>query len=356
MQTVFKGKKITGLLGILPENEYFFDDEINNYSFPVKQSLRLKRVMGFNKHRLAKPTSRASDFCICGLNYMFENNLIKKDEVGAIIAVTLSPDYFLPQISNIIQGKCSLPADVICLDIAQGCCGFLIGLMQAAMLLEHIPDKKALIFNTDILSHKVSKQDRNDFPLIGDATTITVVENNELSSDIYYTMYMDGEKRNALIIPAGGYKMPSTQKTGEMYDMGDGNFRSLDNLHMDGSAIFNFIQTKVPSLIEENLKFSNISKEKIDYFLFHQPNKFMLKKLGEKLEISEEKLFMNLVENYGNPSGASIPLVALYNLSEKLIVNKYKCCLSAFGSGLAWGSAIMDIGNLKFCKIIESDY
>jgi len=47
MQTIWKGKKISAMLGVLPEKEVFFDDEVGNYSFPEKQTLRLKRVMGY---------------------------------------------------------------------------------------------------------------------------------------------------------------------------------------------------------------------------------------------------------------------------------------------------------------------
>ena len=73
MQTIFRGKKISSILGILPQREGMFDDEVDNYSFPAKQTLRLKKIMGFNKHRLSKSTSTVSDFSIYGLQYMLEH-------------------------------------------------------------------------------------------------------------------------------------------------------------------------------------------------------------------------------------------------------------------------------------------
>ena len=122
---------------------------------------------------------------------------------------TLCPDHFVPHISNIVQAECGLDTSVICLDIAQGCCGFLVGLMQACMLLEHM-EKKVVLINGDVLSHKVSKRDRNDFPLIGDGTAITVVENDSGASQIYYEMNMDGKRRDVLKIPSGGFRMPAS--------------------------------------------------------------------------------------------------------------------------------------------------
>jgi len=353
MITKFRGKKITSMLGILPETVGLFDDEVNNYSFPPKQTMRLKKIMGYDRHRLAKDTSTVSDFAVYGLRYMLENKWIKKEEIGAVITVTLCPDHFVPHISNIVQDKCGLDTDVMCFDIAQGCCGFLVGLMQAFMVLDHT-DKKVLLINGDVLSHKVSKKDRNDYPLIGDAATITVLENGG-DDEIYYEMHTDGSRGKALIIPAGAFRMPSNPDTGVMADLGDGNFRSLDNMTMDGSEVFNFVQVEVPPMLENAFKREKLTVDDFDWFLFHQPNRFMLQKLAEKAGLPQDKLPMNLVENFGNPSGASIPMTAIFNCRDSLINSENECCLSAFGSGLAWGVVFMNIGKLDYCDLIESD-
>ena len=135
----------------------------------------------------------------------------------------------------------------------------------------------------------------------------------------------------------------------------DGNCRSLDNLHMEGTEIFNFVQSQIPPLIENMLSEINMKKNDIDYYLFHQPNKFMLKKLADKMQVSYEKMFMNIVENYGNPSGASIPINIVHNMGKRMVDCEFKCCLSAFGSGLTWGAMVMHLGNFEFCEMIESD-
>ena len=355
MKTVFKGKKISTILGVLPETVSYFDDEVNNYTFPPKQTMRLKKIMGFESHRLAKSDSFASDFCLYGVRYLLDNNVIKKEDVGAILVVTLSPDYFLPQISNTIQGELGFAEDVLCLDIAQGCCGFLIGLMQSFMLLDKMENKKVILCNVDVLSKKVSNKDRNDFPLIGDGAAITVIENDNNAKDIHYIMQMDGKRRDALRIPAGGFRMPNSEETGILTDVGDGNLRSLDHMHMDGSAVFSFVQEEVPACIDNILEYSQTNKEEVDYYLFHQPNKFMLQKLREKLEVPKEKLPDDLVVKYGNPSGVSIPMVITDNLSQQMVEKSYKCCLSAFGSGLAWGAMTIELGNMDFCELVISN-
>ena len=350
----FRGKRIDSMLGVLPETIGYFDEEINNYSFSPKQTMRLKKLMGYEKHRLAKDSSTVSDFAIYGIDYMIENDWISANEIGAIVTVTLCPDFFVPHISNIIHDKFKLGTDVLCYDIAQGCCGFLVGLMQAFLLLEHMDDKKVLLINGDVLSHKVSKRDRNDYPLIGDGCAITVIENGD-SDDIYCEMNTDGTRRDALIIPAGAFRMPSTPDTAIMVDQGDGNFRSMNDMHMDGSGVFNFVQSEVPPMLSKAFKREKKTIEDFDWFLFHQPNRFMLQKLAEKAGIPFDRIPMNLVENFGNPSGASIPLTAIYNCKDDLLYKRNRCCLAAFGSGLSWGVMFIVIDKMSNCELLESD-
>ena len=352
MITEFKGKKITSMLGILPENTVLFDDEVSNYSFPPNQTMRLKKLMGYDRHRLTKETTTVSDLAVYGMKYILDNGWISADDIGVIITVTLCPDHFVPHIGNIVQAKCGLGCDVISLDIAQGCCGFLVGLAQAFMMLEHT-EKKVVLINGDVLSHKVSKRDRNDFPLIGDGAAITIIENAE-SKNIYYEMHNDGLRGDVLKIPAGGFRMPSTPETAKMTDQGDGNFRSLDQMHMNGSDVFTFVQTEVPSMIAEAFIREHKNIDDFDRFLFHQPNRFMLQKLADKVGIPYDKMPMDLVEKCGNPSGASIPLTAILNCRDELLSQELKCCLSAFGSGLAWGLMFIDIGALENCEMIEA--
>jgi 3-oxoacyl-[acyl-carrier-protein] synthase-3 len=288
------------------------------------------------------------------LNYLFEKQYLHKDEIDALILVTQSPDYIMPPTSNIIQGNLKLKRDMICMDINQGCAGYIIGLIQAFSLLEQESINKVILLNADVLSRKVSKKDRNSNPLIGDGASVTIVEkDNTADLFIFGNIKMNGEGADALMIPAGGFKLPSTVETSAMEIDSNGNFRSKDNLVMKGDEVFNFVQTEVPPMIEDLLKNAQISINDIDYFMFHQPNKFMLQKLADKMGVDRNKMPNNIVENFGNSSGVSIPTAICFNLREKLLSDYYKICLAGFGVGLTWGSLLLDIGELPFCEIIE---
>lgn len=356
MKTVFRNKRIAGILTVLPESEIFFEDEVGNYSFPEKQTMRLKKVMGYEKHRIAKESTTTSDLAIFGMKHLLRSGFLNPDEVGGLIVATITPDHFIPHVSNIVQGECDLPVDALCIDIPQGCCGFLVGLIQGFMMLDYLEKgKKVVLINSDVLSHKVSKHDRKSYPLIGDAATITVLEYTPVSAEIHANLKMDGKQRDIVTIPAGGCRLPCSAETAVMYTDDDGNRRSQDNLCMDGNRVFSFVQTDVPPLVEETLEFAGWNKDQIDWFLCHQPNRFVLRKLAESLKIPYEKMPMNIVENYGNASGATIPMAITCNLSDVLKTAMQQCCLISFGSGMAWGAITMELGNLSFCETIQSN-
>jgi 3-oxoacyl-[acyl-carrier-protein] synthase-3 len=353
MNLSFSGKSISGVLTILPSKEIVFEDEIDNYNFSRERSLKLKSAMGFNKRRIVENGVCVSDLCVYGLNYLFNNGKLQKEEIDALILVTQTPDYILPPTSNVIQGTLGLNHDVICLDINQGCAGYIIGLNQAFMLLEQKNISKVVLLNADILSSKVSKNDRNSNPLIGDGASITIVEKSSQAQDVNIVIKMNGEGAFALQIPAGGARLPISTETGILKQDTNGNLRSLNHLVMKGDEVFNFVQTEVPPLIDDLLRISDTNKDEIDYFMFHQPNKFMLHKLADKMGVPREKMPANIVENFGNSSGVTIPTSICFNIGDKLLSNDYKLCLSGFGVGLTWAAMTINLDNLNFCEIID---
>jgi len=352
MDFIYQNISVKGLLVVLPKNERDFMDDMKMFDFPESRSLKLKEVMGYDKHRVVEEQTCVSDLAIHGLKHLFNNGSLDKDGFDSLIVVTQSPDYLIPGTSNVIQGELELRQDIFCMDITQGCAGYIVGLMQAFMLIQQSNVNRVVLINGDVLSRKVSIHDRNSYPLIGDAVSITVIENND-TQKVFANIKMDGRDRGALEIPAGGFRMPSNAKTSILEDIGDGNKRSKDNLKMDGSAVFNFVQSKVPNMIDDLLNFSNTNLNEIDYFLFHQPNRFMLEKLADKMDIPYEKMPNNIVENFGNSSGVTIPVAIAYNLSNNLLQQKHKVCLAGFGVGLTWASMIINLGDFDFCEIID---
>lgn len=353
MKLSFKNKRISGILSILPENEVRFEDEIGNYNFTEKQSVKLGKIMGYGTQRIADSKTTVSDLCVFGMNYLFDNQLLDKESIGAVVLCTQSPDYFLPATSNVISGRLALGEDVISMDINQGCAGFEVGLMQAFMLLNTGSIDKVVLLNADVLSQKVSVKDRNSRPLVGDGATITIIENSTDDEEIDMFIKMDGTSALSLQIPAGGFRLPSTEDTAVLTEDESGNLRALDHLVMKGDSVFNFVQTKIPEMIQDMFDTLNIDNSYFDYYLFHQPNKFMLEKLAQKMKIPYEKMPNSISQKYGNGSSITVPLNVCETIGENALTNSYKVCFGGFGVGLTWSLIKWKLENLEFCKIIN---
>ncbi len=353
MNLKFNNKKITGILTVLPANEVRFEDEMGNYNFTEAQSAKLKKVMGYDRHRVVDENVICSDLAVAGINYLLDKDHLKKEDIDAIVLVTQTPDYLMPPTSVIIQGRLGLKKDIYCIDITQGCAGYLIGLHQAFMLLEQASINKVVLVNADILSRKVSKKDRNSYPLCGDGASVTIIGKDAAHSQIFANLKMDGTGWDALLIPSGGMRLPSSAETAILEDDGKGNIRSKDHLVMKGDAVFNFVQTEVPPMINSLLSYADTEMNDVDYFMFHQPNKFMLQKLADKMKVSYDRMPNNVVENFGNASGVTIPTAITFNLAKELCEKEYLICLAGFGVGLTWSSMLLKMGKLDFCEMIN---
>ena len=349
----FRSRRISGILAVLPRREVSFLEEMENYNFPEARSRKLKEIMGYDKRRITEPGVCVSDLAVFGLQSLFDRNLLKPEEIGALLVLTSSADYILPGTSHVIAGCLGLKHDMVCVDINQACAGFVVGLMQSCGMLAHEGIRKIVMINGDVLSQRTSPKDRSLYPLVGDAVAITIVERDPEDSIIYGESRTDSSRRMALMIPAGGVRLPCSAQTAVMEDDGDNNMRAKDHFRMDGASIFNFVMSEVPPLVESLLSTACVSPEEVDYFLFHQSNRFMLQKLANKMKIPFSKVPHNVVEQFGNSSGATIPVAVTLNLAEKLKNGSSLACLVGYGGGLTWASLLMRMGGLSFCEMID---
>ncbi len=353
MLSKFNNKKISAVYSVLPSHEVDFMDEAGNYSFSEAQMKKLKRVMGFGKRRVALEGETVGDYAIYGIQQMLLDGVFKESEIGAIIVTTTSPDHFIPPISNIVQGKFNFDEDVVCLDISQGCCGYTVGLNYSFMTLDSLGDKKVLLIAGDMLSFRVSRRDRASRPITGDAVSITLIENGNEANTAYCSLKNDGKDAFAVYIPAGGTRIPITPETTEEKPDEFGNWRGQQHLVMQGDLVFNIIINKTPEVMEELLAKSGDTIQDIDYFVCHQSSSFTLKKLAQRLEVSEQKLFNDIVPKYGNSSSASIP-VTLCEHNEEMFADGglKKVMFAAFGTGMSLGAVLMDMTK-PICKFLN---
>jgi 3-oxoacyl-[acyl-carrier-protein] synthase-3 len=343
--------ELTGVRCVVPSTRVRFDEEIDQYGDDIERTLKLKALMGYDERRLAPRGVTTVDLAEFAVRSLVDDGLLDPQEVDALILVTQTPDYQIPPSSSVLHGRLSLREDAYVVDINSGCAGYIMGLAQAAMLLEAGCAKKVLLVVGDTLSHKTSAKDRNSYPLIGDAAAVTVLSASESARPIHLELHNRGRGYEALMIPAGGARLPASNQTRELHDQSDGNFRTLEQLVMKGGDVFSFTQTVVPKFITTLVERSGHSISAIEYFFLHQANSFILTKIAERLKIPLDRVPHGVVSKYGNSSSATVPVAMADTLRDGY--RPATALLCGFGGGLAWGGAIVDLRSTAFLDIVE---
>lgn len=354
MRATICGVKIRGICATVPSNISYFEDELKFFPFPEKTSRRLGKVMGFKEHRIADPKTTTCDLASYTLDYLFQKKILSKSTLQCLLVVAQQSDHPLPGNSKVIHGQLGLSRDTHCVDIFENCTGFIAGLYNACSLVAGGGLEEVVLVTSDAGACHANIKDRNTYPLVGDAAGATIVCRSDNPEDkITFVFHHDGTRRDALIVPAGGMRMPYSEETAQVFQDEMGNFRSLNNLHMDGTAVFQFVMEDVPPLVEEVCACAGVSTQDIQYHLTHQPNRFMLEKLADLMGVSRDILFNNIVENFGNSSPSTIPVNVTFNLGKRLLIEDPLVCFSAFGAGLSLAAAVCRLGNMDICDLIE---
>jgi 3-oxoacyl-[acyl-carrier-protein] synthase-3 len=156
-----------------------------------------------------------------------------------------------------------------------------------------------------------------------------------------FVLGTDGKGMNNLIILNGclrsAYVHEAVEKVTEA-----GDIYSDNNLFMNGPEIFNFTIETVPLAIEECLKKNKLTLDNIDYFIFHQANRYMIEYLRKKIGIDKGKFYDNMLLT-GNTVSSTIPIAFFDALTNGKIVEGNKVLLCGFGVGYSWGAVVVEV-------------
>lgn len=314
---------------------------------------KVAKTIGILKRHIADATLCTSDLCYEAANQLLKHLDWEKNSVDALIFVSQTPDYVLPATSCVLQNRLGLSTHCATFDINLGCSGYIYGLLSAFSLISETGIKRVLLLVGDTVSKMVSPNDIPANILFGDAGTATAIEFDSEAEASYFILGTDGSGEKSLIVEAGGFRKPTSEQTKiRKNHPKDQIIRSDEELFIDGSAVFSFTLQRVPETIHHLLNLANQPLSKIDGWLFHQANKFMLDYLGQKTHIDADKIWIN-IEEYGNTSSASIPLLMVTHGKKNGLDNQIKNIgMMGFGVGLSWGAALIQMNNIVLPDVI----
>lgn len=258
-----------------------------------------------------------------------ENASVKPEEIDLIIVATFTPDNAMPNTACEVQQAIGA-YQAFCFDLNAACSGFVYALQTAHGYLKSGMSKMALVIGAETISRVIDWKDRSTCILFGDGAGAVIVKQDSYGF-IDAVSGSDGSKGAVLEQPYSHLSTPFS----------NGISASIPSyLKMDGQEVFKFAVRKVPETILEITERTNISPDQISHYILHQANKRIIASVAKRLHVQETCFPMNLNE-YGNTSAASIPiLLDELNRADKLKEKEY-LILSGFGGGLTWGTILL---------------
>ncbi|MBN1590809.1 MAG: ketoacyl-ACP synthase III [Pirellulales bacterium] len=334
---------VPGILGIdyyLPERVETNDDLAReNASWQME---RFEAKCGISSRHIAAPDETASDLGYEAARKLLDRKLVPPEEIDFLLYCTQSPDYFLPSSGCILQQRLGLGKHIGAFDFNLGCSGFVYGLFLARQFIETGVARNVLLITSDTYTKFIHPQDRSVRPIFGDGAAATLVGPVEdgRSQIGQFVLGTDGAGAKNLIVPSGAARLPRSAETARETTDITGCVRSKDNLFMDGMALMNFAMTEVPKTIDALLEKSNLAAEEVDWFVYHQANRFMMKHLADASQIPWERMVFSM-EDIGNTVSASIPIALARYDRDGRITPAQKLALIGFGVGYSWAACMI---------------
>lgn len=320
----------------LPEKVLTNEDLVKE--FPEWSVDKVASKVGVNIRHLSAENETAGDMAEKAAKRLFEEYSIKPSEIDFVMLCTQSPDYFLPSTACVLQDRLGIPTSAGAFDYNLGCSGCIYGMAMAKGLIAAGVAKNILLLSAETYNKYLHQDDKSNRSIFGDGAAACLISTEGIAEIGDFVLGTDGSGAEHLIVRTGASRQK--QQTGIQEEDSEGHIRRDDYLYMNGGAIFNFTLDAVPAMMKQLLEKSGLQKENIDYYVFHQANKFMLSTIRKVCTLPKDKFYINL-EDVGNTVSSTI-LIGLKECIQSGAIHKgmnVMCC--GFGVGLSWGGTII---------------
>ncbi|MDE6678782.1 MAG: ketoacyl-ACP synthase III [Ruminococcus sp.] len=326
------GINIVGMGSYVPEQKFTNDDfarfvETNDEWIRTRTGITERRMAGW------EPTWYMGTQA--GLRAI-EDAGISPEDIGLVIATSVTPDFLTPSMASVIQDKTGA-VNAAAFDLNAACTGFIYAIDTARRFLETDDDLKyVLVVANEALSRFLDFEDRSSCILFGDGAAAAVVE----KSDKLYVSHLASDGSGAVHLCARSLSIAPEVKVESDFDDG---FRTngLHKLYQNGKEVYKFATQVLPKSFEILSEKSGIKKEEVDWFIPHQANVRIIETAAKKLGVSMDKFIVTL-DHYGNTSSASIPLALCEAVENGTVKRGQKLAMIGFGAGLTYGGVLLE--------------
>lgn len=267
-----------------------------------------------------------------------ENAGISPEDIGLVIATTITADFLTPSVASVIQNEIGA-VNAGAFDLNAACTGFIYGLDTARRFVETDRSMKyVLVVATEALSRFIDYYDRGTCILFGDGAAAAVVEySDKLYSSVLGSDGSGGKFLYARSVPiAPEVALDPPEDFSHPYEE-----LPLHKLHQEGKDVYKFAVKALPRAFELAAAKVGVTKDDIDWFIPHQANVRIIETASKNLGVPMDKFIVTL-DHYGNTSSASVPLAFCEALEKGIVKRGQKLALIGFGAGLTYGGIIIE--------------
>lgn len=263
---------------------------------------------------------------------------ISPEEIGVIIDTSVSPDYYTPSMSCVIQGKLGA-VNAMTIDVNCACAGCVYAIDMAKRYLQSDENiKYALVIANENLTKLTDYSDRSTCVLFGDGAAAMVMERKE---DAVYSSFLgaDGTGAKYLFarsIPPANAFMTGNGKVDDEFPQSNSHY-----LYQDGREVYKFATKALPNALTKAAEKINFDLNELDHIIPHQANARIIETAAKNLKISLDKFILN-IDKHANTSSASIPIALDEAVRDGIIKKGDKVGLVGFGAGLTFGAIIFE--------------
>lgn len=306
--------------------------------FPEWSVDKVAQKIGVNARHIAAENETAGDMAEKAALKLFEEYQIDPKSIDFLMLCTQSPDYFLPSTSCILQDKLGIPVFAGAFDYNLGCSGCIYGMAIAKGLITTGIAKNVLLLTAETYNKYIHPSDKSNRSIFGDGASACLISTEGFAEIGEFVLGTDGSGANNLIVKTGAARQKKATNISVEDD--EGHMWYDDYLYMNGSAVFNFTLNVVPNMMKKLIEKSCIEKDNIDYYVFHQANKFMLNTIRKVCTIPQDKFYNNLATT-GNTVSSTILIGLKDCIDDKIITSGMHVLIAGFGVGLSWGGTIL---------------
>jgi len=340
----FNHVRVAGMKTVVPEHYIDIDDELQYFGNNPKRLARQKQMAGYGRRYIADDRTTVTDLACDAARKLMDEMAIKPEDVGMLIFVNQKPDYLEPCDANIAHGRLDLPKTTPALHINLGCSGYIYALLTAHAMIESMAVRSVLILAGDMCGRSNDQTNRKSAPVFGDAASATYLEYSDAERPAAFVVGADGKGWNKIVHPFGGMRLPYDEQTIAMrFEDVSGSTVNVNQGVMRGEEVFAFTMEVAPKLIADTMSAAGWTNDDVDLFSIHQANKQILEMIIAKAGISPDKTPTDVFSKYANNSTNSVVTVVCDQPKERKID---KTVMVAFGVGLSWGGAALDLSGM----------